>query len=642
MKARLLTMVLFVVVISSLTAYGQIKRTDAIWARNATGTITLDGKLTEPEWATAESLKVQMGHDSGIPGGGWFWENGAKGPDATDPTNATLKFLAKGDTLYIALVARDKSVGGGLFNHFDGFISNLRYRQADGFQGTPFPQHRTNEACELFYGWVTESWAADTLAGVKGAPAGFFGDFPSPYLQPRPDSLRTNFWDAASYVQGITNSDTTADTSWTVELKINLKSFGYNVTQGAGDIVMWSMSVYDADYQWPIDSLKQSANRVWVQCPWSNASVYNHLRIFVRSDVTTSSGAAPVIGPDYTIPNAQNYTTPTIDGQLTEDVWKHAPTLQMQYGNAAIRNAYANTAKYRSGQVQPTVNGAQNAVLDPNLALVHYFFKGDQLFLGFDVADKCVQFDSTFGSDRWDGFRVVMESRDARNGDSVLAKRRLTFIVGPTGTVSRQEDLSKSGWDSLGTAVNVAVALKPGTTVDTTWATDDAGYTAEMQINLQSFGYPAGRGDGVVFLSITEFDGDSFSGGSYGTNTWFMRQSDGDDGAAWMYMDPTSMVTAVKQSSGNAPAEFALLGSYPNPFNPTTNIKFQMAHSSNVTLEVYDVLGRLVSSQALGIRTPGEHVVPFNAANLASGTYFYRLKMLTTGATLIGKMMLLK
>jgi len=145
-----------------------------------------------------------------------------------------------------------------------------------------------------------------------------------------------------------------------------------------------------------------------------------------------------------------------------------------------------------------------------------------------------------------------------------------------------------------------------------------------------------------VFLSITEFDGDSFSGGSYGTNTWFMRQGDFDDGAAWMYMDPTSMVTAVKQSSGNAPAEFALLGSYPNPFNPTTNIKFQMAHSSNVTLEVYDVLGRLVSSQTLGIRTPGEHVVPFNAANLASGTYFYRLKMLTTGATLIGKMMLLK
>jgi hypothetical protein len=194
----------------------------------------------------------------------------------------------------------------------------------------------------------------------------------------------------------------------------------------------------------------------------------------------------------------------------------------------------------------------------------------------------------------------------------------------------------------LKTAVQVALALKGGTTVDTLGTQADSGYTAEMKISLRSFGYPAGRGDGVVFLSVTEFDGDSYSGGSYGTRTWFMRENDGDDGAAWLYMDPNAVVTSVAAKGSELPTEFALLGNYPNPFNPTTNIKFQVANAGEITLDVYDVLGRLVSSHSLGIRSPGQHIVPFDAANLASGTYFYRLKMVPTGAILTGKMMLLK
>jgi len=639
MKTRLLMMIVCVVVISSLTAYGQmIKRTDAIWARNATGTITLDGKLTEPEWATAESLRVQMGKDSGIPGGGWYWENGLK-PN-TDPTDATVKFLAKGDSLYVAVICRDKSIGGGLFNHFDGFLMNMRYRQADGFQGTPYLSYRTNQACEIFYGWVTEPWA-DTTTGVKGSLPAFLGDFGSAYIHPRPDSLKA-FWDAATSVKGTTNDDSTPDTSWTTEFKINLKKFGYNVTQGTGDIVMWSMSIYDADYQWPLDTLKQSANRVWIQCPWSNASAYNHLRVFVRPDVTSASGTVPVTGPDYAIPDGKNYATPVIDGKLTEAVWRDAPSLKIKYGDATIRNAYANTAKYRSGQVQPTVNGATAAVVDPNLVTVKYFYKADTLFLGFDVNDKFVQ--SVNDYDRWDGFRVIMEQRDARNGDSVLAKRRFTFRVDSAGHAIREEDLGKSGWDSLQTAVQVGLALKGGTTVDTVGAAADSGYTAEMKINLRKMGYPAGRGDGVAFLSITEFDGDSFTpaSNSYGTRTWFMREGDFDDGAAWFYMDPTAVVTDVTRSSSSLPSEFTLIGNYPNPFNPSTNIRFQMARTSEVTLEVYDLLGRQVASRSLGMRAPGEHTVSFDALRLASGTYYYRLRMVTTGATIAGKMMLLK
>jgi hypothetical protein len=639
MKNQFLMMLFAVLLVSSMAAYGQmIKRTDAVWARNMSGSITLDGKLTEPEWAQADSIKIQMGKDSGIPGSGWYWENGVKGlANLADPTDATVKFLVKGDTLYLGIYCKDKSIGGGVFNQFDGFLMNVRYRQADGFQTTPFPQARTNQACELFYGWVTESWADTTTKEVGSLPA-LLGDFGSAYVHPRPDSLR-DIWDAATYVQGTTNDDSTPDTSYSMEIKINLNKFGYDVMQTGGDVVMWSMSIYDADYEWPLDTLKQSGNRVWVQCPWSNASAYNHMRIFVRPDVTTSSGAEPTIGPDYVIPSGQNYAAPVIDGMLTEPVWQDAPSLPMKYGDANIRNAYANTAKYRSGQFQPTVNGATNAVVDPNTVSVKYFYLNDTLFLGFDVKDKFVQ--SVFDYDRWDGFRVIMEQRDARNGDSVLAKRRFTFRVDTLGHASREEDLSIAGWDSLQQAVTVALALKGGTTVDTMGTQADSGYTAEMKIDLRKMGYPAGRGDGVVFLSVDHFDGDSFEGGSYGTRTWFMREGDFDDGAAWFYMDPSALVTDVAASRNTVPSDFALLGNYPNPFNPSTDVQFQIGKASNVTFDVFDITGRLVHSQSLGVQAPGTHTVKFDARNLASGSYIYRLKN-AAGATLVGKMMLLK
>jgi hypothetical protein len=637
MKTKLLMMALVVVMISSLTAYGQmIKRTDAIWARTTTSAITLDGKLLEADWAKAESVKVQMGKDSGIPGGGWYWENGIK--PGVDPTDATIKFLVKADSLYVAVVCKDKSIGAGLFNHFDGFLMNLRYKGATGYLGNPY-RNRMNQANEIFYGWVSETWA-DTTTAVKGALPAFLGDWGSAYVHPRPDSLKA-FWDAVTTVQGTTNDDTGApDTSWTTEFKFSLKKFGYSVTQVGGDILMYGIQIYDGDYQWPVDTLKQAGNRVWLQSPWGNASAFNHLRIFVNSTVTTSSGAVPVVGPDYTIPDAKNYATPVLDGKLNETAWKDAPGIKIKYGDATIRNAYANTAKYRSGQFQPTVNGAQNTVVDANLANVKYFFKGDTLYLGFDVNDKFVQAVNDF--DRWDGFRVILSQRDARNGDSVLQKRRFTFRVDSAGAIKREEDLSLSGWDSLKTAVTVALALKGGTAVDTVGTLADSGYTAEMKINLRKLGYPAGRGDGVVFLSITAFDGDSFSGGSYGTRTWFMAEGDFDDGMAWMYMDPATVLTDVPEAGRGLPSEFALLGNYPNPFNPSTMIKFQIARSSEVALEVYDMLGRQVVSKSLGVRQPGEHAVSFNALGLASGSYFYRLKMVSNGAIVTGKMMLLK
>jgi hypothetical protein len=78
------------------------------------------------------------------------------------------------------------------------------------------------------------------------------------------------------------------------------------------------------------------------------------------------------------------------------------------------------------------------------------------------------------------------------------------------------------------------------------------------------------------------------------------------------------------------PKEYALFQNYPNPFNPSTTIKYSIPSNgkremSNTKLIVYDILGREVATLINEKQKPGNYEVVFNAQNLASGTYFYRL-----------------
>lgn len=79
---------------------------------------------------------------------------------------------------------------------------------------------------------------------------------------------------------------------------------------------------------------------------------------------------------------------------------------------------------------------------------------------------------------------------------------------------------------------------------------------------------------------------------------------------------------------------------YPNPFNPSTTIRYSLPTSCNVTITVLDILGKEVSMLVNEFKSAGEHVAEFNANNLASGIYFYRIN--TDDFTKTKKLLLLK
>lgn len=92
----------------------------------------------------------------------------------------------------------------------------------------------------------------------------------------------------------------------------------------------------------------------------------------------------------------------------------------------------------------------------------------------------------------------------------------------------------------------------------------------------------------------------------------------------------TTSFTRTDTDHDELPAQVALSQNYPNPFNPRTAISFTLNRAEHVTLRVYDPLGRLVATLLDGPLAAGEHEVVFDAGDIPSGIYLYRL---STGST---------
>jgi len=92
----------------------------------------------------------------------------------------------------------------------------------------------------------------------------------------------------------------------------------------------------------------------------------------------------------------------------------------------------------------------------------------------------------------------------------------------------------------------------------------------------------------------------------------------------YIQLNKESVITAIAEHS--LPLEYKLAQNYPNPFNPTTNISFSLAQPQHVKLVVYNLLGQEVATLINRPLSAGYHIMQFNAGNLASGIYFYRLE----------------
>ena len=598
---------------TAIPAAAQFARDDVIWARNYSGTITLDGNLNEAGWANAETKTIRWAENAGIPGSGWKGEGGVF---TSDPSEVTLKFLVKGNQLYMGAEVTDASVGGSSsFNRFDGFLMSLKDHSD--------PASAPKPPAEYFYAWWYAEDQDPLPAGQDPAFIGRWATWP-PGTPRSPEQI--DAWDAVTVVHGVSNDDSGVDTGYTVEMRFDLTPMGYDVTQSGGDILEWNLSHYDCDYFWPLAPTLFSSTRTWWQGPWGNAAVYNEVRIHARPDVTTNSGPVPTIDPSFVMPVIDG-GAPTIDGNLNDAVWSGGSTYDfgIRWDDAALRETYPEVGPARGGQYQPPVYGGEAFVFDPGDATVKSFVDGHTLYLGFDVRDQVVQYHPSF--DRWDGFLISINDRVELGNDNELRGYRLSFQVGPDGAALPQDYLNTLVGEGK---ASVAIHLNAGTTVDTLGTQADNGYQAEVAIDLTALNYPENLGDRILFLGINMFDGDSFLPvtDSYGTRTWWFREYENTCCPPWIHIEGD--VTDVEDMTNSVFDDYAVVTSISNP-SSRPGIRYSLPESNDVRFQLFDAQGRMVLDRALGTMSAGSHDVSIAAGDLGQGMYFYRLELTQPG-----------
>ncbi len=187
--------------------------------------------------------------------------------------------------------------------------------------------------------------------------------------------------------------------------------------------------------------------------------------------------------------------------------------------------------------------------------------------------------------------------------------------------------------------------------VYTTEATEDlacteteTGWTIEWRIPYESLNWTPFE-DQVIGFEVQLNDQDDPELIRSGMARWW-----GNDNNA--YQDPSlfgdaqlvlyrALGNAVeKPNQNNVAATYKLAQNYPNPFNPSTTIAYSVASRSNVTLTVFNMLGKEVANLVNEVKAAGNYTVNFDAGNLPSGVYFYKLN--NGSQVLTQKMMLIK
>lgn len=105
-------------------------------------------------------------------------------------------------------------------------------------------------------------------------------------------------------------------------------------------------------------------------------------------------------------------------------------------------------------------------------------------------------------------------------------------------------------------------------------------------------------------------------------------------------------IVGVAQEGPSLPEVYSLSQNYPNPFNPTTHIQFSLPVESHVRLTVYNIVGQETASLMNGTHQAGNYIVEWDAADMSSGVYFYRIeaRSMNGGPVFVSlrKMLLLK
>lgn len=349
----------------------------------------------------------------------------------------------------------------------------------------------------------------------------------------------------------------------------------------------------------------------------SNASVMSTAVTSLAKGVPTIAMTAP---PNF-----------TANGTLTE--W------------AAIKPFILNTQK---GTAHAVANFPITDSLDLSVK-AYVAMDANNLYVAFDVVDNVVAVDTTKNDYEQDSPDIFIGLYDWKG------KRHDGYARGATPDYHLRFSKNRLKVDNDGGPVlTYATTNNP----NYVWKekTLTPGYIVEAKIPFTQLAAAlAGKNDAVfvpkpgmripIDFAVNDRDDPSPTGPRQGIMCYSPITNDDSWKAMYWWSHTWTAGTASEvEKTDDVALSFELTNNYPNPFNPSTQIRYSIPHSSMVSLKVYDMIGRHVATLVDGYQDAGKYTVSFNSnekgLNLSSGVYFYRLE--AGSYVSVNKMMLLK
>ena len=215
-----------------------------------------------------------------------------------------------------------------------------------------------------------------------------------------------------------------------------------------------------------------------------------------------------------------------------------------------------------------------------------------------------------------------------------------SFVINYDTTMLNYSDNPKGGIDFIFSNFNLGF-------YDTAKVTKVSNGQLWLNIDLTSDGHGTSVQKGPnSWTDLVELNFETVQVVQNSVITWNVKDEfwgvyDSDNTTTWGKGN-FDLVTDIKSinNQGNEITDYQLNQNFPNPFNPTTIIEYNVPQRSNISLVVYDAIGQKIKVLADGEKEPGIYRINFDASGLPSGIYFYRLS--TENFIQTKKMILLK
>jgi Secretion system C-terminal sorting domain len=446
------------------------------------------------------------------------------------------------------------------------------------------------------------------------------------------------------------------DTMWVKSFGFDFEDFGYGVQQttDGGFIVVGSSQIFSSgpSFIWLIKT-NSSGDTLWTKLIETTFSSIGY------SIKQTADGGYIIVG--------QNDVLSLIKTDALGDV-----TWIQSYGFVSGVDSGRDVQEILGGYIVTGYTRSFGANTNEDLWLLRMDGNGDTLWTktyGGEANDRGYSVKQTSdggfiitGSLNTDSFDDLWIVKTDSNGDTTWTRTYNTTFTSTGRSIQQTTDGGYiiAGSNSFIFSMGKAILLKINSSGDTEWVKEFDGSTDNGANSVQQttdggfiftgfFREFPGAGNEDIWLVKTDSNGDTtwtqrITGFTYDRGTSVQQISDGGYIVSGYGRLPAAFIedillarfepekpTSVDDNELTNLSTYDLEQNFPNPFNPSTKIKFsipfvEMGYAPSVQLIVYDVLGNEISTLVNEEKSAGSYEVDFNASELTSGIYFYQLK----------------